>query len=152
MRADSLSSTEEVSQLSTSSSRGVFPQDYICEGTLCFLLQVKWTPRFPNSKEGRISLQRLNAGSLFISQDERISESTVETLQNTLGFHLISIRDLTFLWHLERLTEFSVAKVEDAWLFLNIFRNLNITVPTRKWPLVSGLISRSVRIVLPSLV
>ena len=31
MRADSLSSTEEVSQLSTSTSRGVFPQHFVYE-------------------------------------------------------------------------------------------------------------------------
>ena len=31
MRADSLASTEEVRQLSTSTSRGGFPQQYLCE-------------------------------------------------------------------------------------------------------------------------
>ena len=31
MRADSLSSTEETSKFSTSNSRGVFPQEYVCE-------------------------------------------------------------------------------------------------------------------------
>ena len=31
MRADSLSLTEEVSQLSTSTSRGVFNPEYVCE-------------------------------------------------------------------------------------------------------------------------
>ena len=31
MSADSRSSNEEVSQLSTSTSRGVFPQEYVCE-------------------------------------------------------------------------------------------------------------------------
>ena len=31
MRADSLASTDEVSHLSTSTSRGVFPKEYVCE-------------------------------------------------------------------------------------------------------------------------
>ena len=64
---------------------------------MCFLLQVKWTPRSPDSKEGRISLQRLNAGSSFISQDEMLSESNVETLQNALGLHLISKSGVIFV-------------------------------------------------------
>ena len=152
MRAGSLSSTEDVSQLSTTKSRGLFPQEYVLRRTLIFLLQVKWTPRCPDSKEGQISLQRLNAGSSFIAQDERMSESPIETLQKALGLYLISKRGLTFLWHLERHTEFSASKVDDAWLFLYIVKNPNITMPTRKWPLVSRLTSRSVRIVLPSLV
>ena len=82
-------------------------------GTLCFLLQVKWTPRCPDSTEVRISLQRLNAGSSFISQDEMLSESTLETLQNALGLHLISKSGVIFFLHIERLAEFRVSKVED---------------------------------------
>ena len=152
MRADSLSSTEEVSQISTSNSRGAFPQEYVCERTLCFRLQVKWNPRCPDSKEGWISLQRLKCRPIIHITKERMSESPVETLQKALGFHLILTRCLTFLWHLERHADFSASKVEDAWHFLNIVRNLNITVPTRKLQSVSRLTSRSVCIVLPSLV
>ena len=66
-------------------------------GNQCFMLKVKLTPRCPDSKEGRISLQRLNAGSSFIAKDERISESPIETLQKALGLYLISKRGLTFL-------------------------------------------------------
>ena len=120
--------------------------------TLCFLLQVKWTPICPDLKEGKISLQMLNAGSSFISQDERMSESLVKNLQKALGHHLILTIGLTSLWHLERHTDFSASKVDDAWHFLNIVMNPSITVPTRKWPSVSSLTSRTVRIVLPSLV
>ena len=152
MRAGSLSSTEDVSQLSTNTSRGLFPQEYVLRKTLTFLFQMKWTPRCPDSKEGQISLQRLNAGPSFIAQDERMSESPIETLQKALGLYLISKRGLTFLWHLEMHTEFSASKVDNTWLFLYIVKNPNITMPTRKWPLVSRLTSRSVRIVLPSLV
>ena len=120
--------------------------------TLCFLLQVKRTPRCPDSKEAWISLQRLNAGSSFISQDGRMSESPVETLQKDLGLHLISTRGFTYLWQLERHAEFSASKANDAWHFLNTVRNSNITVPTTKWHSVSRLSSRSVHIVLDTLV
>ena len=97
MRAGSLSSTEDVSQLSTTNSRGLFPQEYVLRRTLIILLQVNWTPRCPDSKEGQISLQRLNAGSSFIAKDERMSESPIETPQKALGLYLISKRGLTFL-------------------------------------------------------
>ena len=65
MRADSLSLTEEVSQLSTSTSRGVSLSSRDVRGTLCFLSQVEWTPRGPDSKEGRISLQCLKFRLIF---------------------------------------------------------------------------------------
>ena len=83
-------------------------------GNLSFLLQVKYTPSCPEAKEGRISLQRLNVGSSFISQDERISESPVETIQKALGLPLISTGGLISFCHLERHEEFSVSKVEGA--------------------------------------
>ena len=152
MRAVSLSSTEEVSQLSTSVSSEVFPQEYVLRRTLWFLLQVKWTARCPDWKEGQISLLRLNAGSSFIAQDESMPESPIETLQKALGLYLVSTRVLTFLWPIERHIEFSASKVDDACLFLYIVRNPKITVPTRKCPMDSHLTSRKVRIVLPSLV
>ena len=97
MRSDSLSSTEEISHLSTSTSRGVFPKEYVSERDLCFMLKAKWTPRYPDKKEVQISLQRLHAYSSFISQYERMSESPVETLQKALGLHFISKRGLTCL-------------------------------------------------------
>ena len=54
-------------------------------------------PEIPDLKEGQISLQRLNAGSSFIAEDESMSESPIETLQNALRLYLISTRGLTFL-------------------------------------------------------
>ena len=65
--------------------------------TLCFLLQVKWTPRCPDSKEGKFSLKRLNAGSSFISKDERMSECPVKNLQKALNLYLIMTRGLISL-------------------------------------------------------
>ena len=121
-------------------------------GTLCFMLQAKWNPRCPDSKEGQISLQRLHACSLFISQNERMSETRVETLQKALGLHLISKGGLTSLWQLESHVEFTVSNVDDAWLFCNTVGNSNITVSNRKRDLHSHLTSRSIRIVLSRLV
>ena len=99
-------------------------------------------------KKAGFPCRGLIAGSSFISQDERVSESPVEILQKALGLHLIWTKGLTSIWPPDMLANFSASKDDDACLFLNIFRNPNITVPTRKWPLVSRLISRSVRIVL----
>ena len=46
-------------------------------------------PTGPDSKEGLISLQCLNSGSSFISQNEGMSESTVETLEKAVGVCLM---------------------------------------------------------------
>ena len=86
----------------------------------------------PDSKEGRISLRGLNLGSCFMSQDEGMSESPVETLEKAVGLRLIWIGGITSLCHLERHTEFNASKGDDALLFLKMDRNPNITVPTRK--------------------
>ena len=100
----------------------------------------------------RIPCSGLNSGSSFISQDDGMSESPVESLGKAIVLCLIWIGGITSLWYLERHPEFKASKGDDAWLFLKMDRNPNITVPTRKWALVSCLTSRSVRIVLPSLV
>ena len=121
-------------------------------GTLCFMLQAKCTPRCPDLIEAQITLQKLHACSSFMSQDERMSESPVETLQKALGLHFISKRGLTCLWKLESQVEFNASNVDDAWLFFNIVTNPNINVSSRKRDLKSHLTSRSVRIVLQRLV
>ena len=59
MRADSLSLTEEVSQFSTSTSSGVFPQQYIRERDSVISVSSGMYRESPDSKEGRISLQWL---------------------------------------------------------------------------------------------
>ena len=68
----------------------------------------------------------LNAGSSFISQDEGMSESPVETLEKALVLQLISTGGLTSLWHLERHAEFNASKGDDAWPLLKIDRDPNI--------------------------
>ena len=66
-------------------------------GTLCFLSQVEWTARDPDSKEGRISLLGLKFGSWFRSQDEGMSESPVEILEKVRVLLLIWIGGITSL-------------------------------------------------------
>ena len=121
-------------------------------GTLCFILQAKWTPRCPDWKEVQISLQRLHACSSFISQDERMSESPVETVEKALGLHFISKMGLICLWQIESPVEFTASNCHDAWQFFNIVRNPNITVSNRKRDLNSHLTSRSICIFLTRLV
>ena len=43
----------------------------------------------PDSKEGEIACSGLNFGSCFMSEDEGMSESPVETLEKALGLRLI---------------------------------------------------------------
>ena len=121
-------------------------------GTLCFLSQVECTTRGLTQKKAGFPCSVLNSGSCFISQDEGMSEYPVENLEKAVGLRLIWTGGIISLWHLERHTEFKASKGDDAWLFLKMDRNPNITVPTRMWALVSCLTSRSVPIVLPSLV
>ena len=94
----------------------------------------------------------LNAGSYFISQDEGLTESPVETLEKAIVLHLFWTEGLTSFWHIERCAEFIASKVDDAWLFVKIDKNTNITVPTNKGRVASRLTFSSVRTVLPSLV
>ena len=128
-----------------------FSNRYV-SGTLCFLSQVEWTPSNPYSKEGRTSLQWLKFRLVLHRTWWRDVWSPVETLEKAIVLRLIWIGGITSHWYLERHTEFKASKGDDAWLFLKMERNPNITVPTRKWALISGLNCRSVRIVLPSLV
>ena len=121
-------------------------------GTLCFLSQVERTTRDVTQKKAGIPCGGVNSGSCFISQDEGMSESPVETLEKAIVLRLIWIGWITSHLYLERHTEFKASKGDDAWLFFKMDRNPNITLPTRNWALVSCLTSRSVRIVLPSLV
>ena len=74
----------------------------------------------------------LNAGWYFISQDEGMTESPVETLEKAIVLHLFWTEGLTSFWHIERCAEFMASKRDDAWLFVKIDRNTNITVPTNK--------------------
>ena len=63
----------------------------------------------PDSKKGRISLPWLKIGSCFMSQDEGMSESPVETLEKAIGVCLIWTGGLTSLRPLERHMEFNAS-------------------------------------------
>ena len=65
MRADSLSLTEEVSQFPTSTSNGVFPQQYVGEWDSVLSVSSGMYRERPDSKEGRISLQWLKFRLVF---------------------------------------------------------------------------------------
>ena len=65
-------------------------------------------------KKGGFPCSDLSAGSSFISHDEGMSESPVDTLEKALVPHLISTGGLKSLWHLERHTEFNASKGDDA--------------------------------------
>ena len=121
-------------------------------GTLCFMLQAKWTPRCPDYKEVQIYLQRRHAFSSFISQDERMSESPVETLEKSPRppLHLKMGPNMPLTTRKPRGVHCS--NFEHAWQFFNIVRNPNITLSNRKRDLNSHITSRSVRIVLPRLI
>ena len=151
MRADSLS-------LKIWANFPPEPQVELClsnryvRGTLCLLSQVQWTARDADSKEGRISLQWLKFRLVFhLTRWSDVWIPCGDPRESNRSL-LIWIVGITSLWYLERRTEFKASKGDDAWLFLKMDRNPNITVPTRKWALVSCLTSSSIRIVLPSLV
>ena len=65
MRADSLSLTEEVSHFSTSTSSGVFPQQYVGERDSVLSVSSRMYRERPDSKEGRIFLQWLKFRLVF---------------------------------------------------------------------------------------
>ena len=65
IRADSLSLTEEVSQFSTSTSSGVFPQQYVGDRVSVLCVSSGMYRERPDSKEGQISLQWLKFRHVF---------------------------------------------------------------------------------------
>ena len=101
-------------------------------GTLCFPPQRNGRRDALTRKKAGFPCSGLNAGWSFISQDEGLSETPVETLEKALCLRLIWTRGLTSFCHLERREEFSASKGDDSFLFLKIDGNPNITVPTRK--------------------
>ena len=89
MRADSLSLTEEVSQISTSTSSGVLPQQYVGERDSVLSVSSGMYRERPDSKEDGLPCSGLNSASCCISQDEGMSESPVKTLEKAVVLRLI---------------------------------------------------------------
>ena len=115
---------------------------------------IKWNgPRDDlKKKKAGFPCSGLNTASYFISQDEGMTESPVETLEKDIVLLLFWREGLTSFWHMERWAEFIASKGSDAWHFEKIDRNTDIPVPTNKGHLASRLTFSSVRTVLPSLV
>ena len=66
-------------------------------GTLCFLSQVEWTPRDPDSKECRNSMPWLKFRLVLHLIIEGMSESPEETLEKAIVLRLIWIEGITSL-------------------------------------------------------
>ena len=111
MRANSLSSTEEVSHFSTSTARGVFAEEYVCEREPVFYASIEMDPDMPWF-ERRPNFHAEASCMLIVHiTNETMSESPVETLQKALGLHLNSKRGLTSLWQFESHVEFTASKL-----------------------------------------
>ena len=91
----------------------------MCEAPCVFCL--KWNGPWDalTQKKAGFPCSGLNSGSYFISQDEGMSESPVETLEKAISLRLIWTWGITPIWHLESDMEFNASKVDDAWLFEN---------------------------------
>ena len=104
----------------------------IWEGLCVFCLKWNGPWNALTHKKAGFPCSGLNAGSSFISQDERITESPVETIEKAIVLHLFYTEGLTHLWHIESCAEFNDSKCDDAWLLVKIYRITYITVPTNK--------------------
>ena len=65
-RADSQDSIKMVGHIPTTPKEGTSVSNRNVRGTLNFLRQVQWIPRFPESKESQISLQWLECRLVFL--------------------------------------------------------------------------------------
>ena len=104
------------------------------EGPCGFWLKWNGPPEALIQKKAQFPCSGLNSGSSFISQDEGMSEYPVYTLEKAVGSPLIWTVAITYLWHLERHTEFTDSKGDDAWLFMKMDRNPSITVQLESEP------------------
>ena len=67
------------------------------EGPCVFCLKWNGPREALSQKKAQFPCSGLNSGSSFISQDEGMSDSPVETLEKAVGVCLIWIAGLTFL-------------------------------------------------------
>ena len=132
--------------------RGLPSEIGMWERLCVFCLKYNGPQNALTQKKAGFACSALNAGSSFISQDEGMSESPVETLEKAIVPNVFWTEGLTSIWDFMRCAEFSASKSDDAWLFVKIDRNTSITVQTNKGHLASQLTSRSVCIFLPSIV
>ena len=129
------------------------PSDIVMwEGLCVFCLKWNGLRDDLTQKKAGFPCSGLNTASYFISQNEGMTASPVETLEKAIVLHCWWTEGLTSFRHIERCADFITSKVDDAWLFVKIDMNTNITLRNNKARLASRLTSTSVRIVLPSLV
>ena len=72
------------------------------------------TARGMIQKKAGLPCSGLNLGSCFLSQEEGMSESPVETLEKAVGLRLMRTGGIPSLSHLERQTELKASKDDDA--------------------------------------
>ena len=96
-RDDSQESIEEVGNFRQAPQEEFSLSSRYVRGTQCFLSQVERTREALTENKAGIPCSGLNSGSSFISQDEGMSESPVETLVKTVGHCLIWRGSLTSL-------------------------------------------------------
>ena len=89
MRADSLSLIEDLSQLSSAPQVEFSLSSRYVRGTLSFCLKWNGPREALTQKKASFNKSGLNSGSSFISQDEGMYESSVETLEKAVGVRLI---------------------------------------------------------------
>ena len=70
-RADSQDSIKEVGHIPTTPQEEPFLRNRYVRGTLNLLCHVQWIPKFPESKESRISLQWLECRLVFLLTIQR---------------------------------------------------------------------------------
>ena len=109
-RADSQDSIKEVGHIPTTPQDEPSLSNRYVRGTLNLLRHVQWIPRFPESKESRISLQWLECTLVFFSQYKGMSEYSVQPLEKTLrptssgqgASHHLTLREAHGVQYFER--------------------------------------------------
>ena len=86
----------------------------MCEQLCVFFLRYNGPRDALTQKKASFPCSALNAGSSFISQDEGMSESPVETLEKAIVLNVFWTEGLTSIWDFERCPEFSASKGDDA--------------------------------------
>ena len=109
-RADSQDFIKEVAHIPTTLQEEPSLSNRYVRGTLNLWRHVQWIPRFPESKESRISLQWLECTLVFFSQYKGMSEYSVQSLEKTLcptssgqgASHHLTLREAHGVQYFER--------------------------------------------------
>ena len=99
-RADSQDFIKEVAHIPTTPQEEPSLSNRYVRGTLNFMRHVQWIPRFPESKESRISLQWLECRLFFLLKIQRDVGIFCAVPRENPMFHLIWTGGLTSLYTL----------------------------------------------------